>query len=231
MVLQRKVIQLDMRDFWAHGNSGDNIQRMSTFQKHSTGISWLCQFWKQAKGRRILPAIQTWEGPRWKAQEKWCRPSEQCNDWYKKDMHQQQSSKVSSTLSTTCLAALNIPSYIPLDLTELQTMIYINRFPQKNSTSRIYPMSSLIFERREVCAPNDKRSIACIILCLSLFLSIGKPKPNQPLQPIENNPRYALSTWPPKCTNGSDPYYKTLASKSSKIQLPFMRTVNPQLIF
>ena len=45
------------------------------------------------------------------------------------------------------------------------------------------------------------------------FLSIGQPKPNQPLQTIQRTPRSAPYTWSTKWYIKSDPSYKTLAFK------------------
>ena len=63
-----------------------------------------------------------------------------------------------------------------------------------------------------------------------VFMFIGHPKPNQPLQPFPQTLNSAPYTCPQIMSNGYDLLYKTLGSKSLMLILPSITTVNLQLI-
>ena len=131
-----------------------------------------------------------------------------------------------NTSSANWTASLTVPLCIFLDLTELQNMTSIKRFPQATSTPKIYPMALLIFhivENSVLLMTNASYRNSSSVF--SELQSIGDPKPNQDLRLIQQTSRLELSTWPPKWSNCSNPSYKILDSKSPMIQLPYMSTV------
>ena len=133
-----------------------------------------------------------------------CTPSTICLATILPHLH--QSLKVPSTSSANFQAALTIPSYIFLDLTALQPINSFNRYLQETSTLIIYQMTISLLRVVEKAAPTATNTQFPVSYSVFLeFPSIGQPKINQPLSPIQQHLRSTPSIWTTKWPNVSDP--------------------------
>ena len=138
-------------------------------------------------------------------------------------MHQRLN--ISRNSSANFTADITIPSCIPLDLMTLQPINSIKKFPQTTSTPRLYKMALLL---SQMMMKSNSQLPASSTVSFELP-SIGKSKPNQPLQPIQQTPRSKPSTWRPKCSNGPNPSFKNLGFRLSDDSTPIYKDSQPKI--
>ena len=76
----------------------------------------------------------------------------------------------------------------------------------------------------EELTSNYKHTIPYFVFYIFLAsMYIGNPKTNQPMHSVQQTPRSALSTWPSKYSNGSEPSYKKIGFQVSIAPTPIYK--------